>query len=183
MREPWPVAATSAEPHTPPQVSADGNFYWDSERWVPMPQAVPVAPTKPVPNHTAAGLVIVGAAMAVIGCFLPWLSATAPFIGTVTRDAISSPDGEVIAAVATVCALIGIVMWARRVGFVVPIVLLIAAAIAMWTVVADYQDINSRVQAVNSTSIVAEVGVGVYLTGLGVIIWAIGAVAGFRQHR
>lgn len=173
-------------PPPPPKVSDDGKFYWDGERWVPMPEASAVAavvPAKPLPNRTAAGLVIVGASMAVIGTFLPWLTMTAPFVGTITRDAISSPDGEFIAVAGTVGALLGVAMWARRVGLVVPIVLLIAAAISMWAVVVDYQDISGRVESVNSTSIVAEVGVGVYLTGLGVVIWAIGALVGFRQHQ
>src|SRR5436309_2975465 len=96
----------AGEPPPPPRVSDNGKFYWDGERWVPMPEASPVAavvvPAKPLPNRTAASLVIVGAGMAVIGTFLPWLSMSAPFVGTLTRDAISSPDGEIIAAVGTV---------------------------------------------------------------------------------
>jgi hypothetical protein len=174
----------SAEPPPPPKVSDDGKFYWDGERWVPMPDEPAVQPSKPLPNRVGAGLVIAGAAMAVIGCFLPWISATAPFIGTVTRDAISSPDGQVIAGIAAVSALVGVIAWVRRVGLVVPIVLLVAAAIDMWAFVIDYQDISGRVQSLSGNNlIVAEVGVGVYLTGLGVVVWAVGAVVSFRQKR
>ena len=149
-----------------------------------MPDEPAVQPSKPLPNRVGAGLVIAGAAMAVIGCFLPWISATAPFIGTVTRDAISSPDGQVIAGIAAVSALVGVIAWVRRVGLVVPIVLLVAAAIDMWAFVIDYQDISGRVQSLSGNNlIVAEVGVGVYLTGLGVVVWAVGAVVSFRQKR
>jgi len=40
----------SAEPPPPPQVSADGKFYWDGQRWVPMqtPAAPQVAQPPPV---------------------------------------------------------------------------------------------------------------------------------------
>lgn len=146
-----------------------------------------MVPTKPLPNRMAAGLVIAGAVMAVIGCFLPWISVTVPFFGTISRDAISGSDGEILAAVATISALIGVVMWVRRVGVIVPIVLFIAAAIAMTVVVVDYEDISHSVQSMNVQSVnltldVAEVGIGVFVTALGVVIWGIGSVAGLRQR-
>ena len=174
----------SAEPPPPPRLSPDGKFYWDGERWVPMPDEPSALPAKPLPNRIGAGLVIGGAALAVIGCFLPWISATAPFIGTVTRDAISSPDGEVIASIAGISALVGVVVWVRRVGLVVPIALLVAAAIDMWVFVIDYQDLSGRIQGLSGNNlIVAEIGVGAYLTGFGVVTWAVGAVVSFRQKR
>jgi uncharacterized RDD family membrane protein YckC len=38
----------SIEPTPPPQVSPDGRFYWDGQRWVPMPTpAAQEAPAKP----------------------------------------------------------------------------------------------------------------------------------------
>ncbi len=33
----------------PPQVSPDGRFYWDGQRWVPFQQAAPAAQTAPAP--------------------------------------------------------------------------------------------------------------------------------------
>jgi hypothetical protein len=171
-------------PAEPPKLSPDGKFYWDETRWVPMPAAaatIPVSPVKALPNRLAGGLVTVGGAIAVIGCFLPWISASA-FIATLTRDGISLPDGQIVAALATISALFGVVMLARRVTVLMPIVLLLTAALAMWTVVADYQHFNSRVPSLGSdTAIVAQIGVGIYATGLGVIIWAIGALAGIPR--
>jgi hypothetical protein len=171
-------------PVQPPQLSPDGRFYWDGARWVPMPgaSAAPLAPTKPLPNRLAGGLVTAGGTIAVVGCFLPWISASA-FIGTVTRDGISSPDGQILAGVAAISALLGVLMLARRVSLVVPLFLALTAAGAMWILAVDYQDLNSRVQGVGSTSgVIAEIGPGIYAAALGVIIWAIGAVAGLYRH-
>jgi len=37
-----------SEPPPPPQVSPDGKFYWDGERWVPMPAgSAPTPPSAP----------------------------------------------------------------------------------------------------------------------------------------
>jgi hypothetical protein len=41
-----------AEPPPPPQVSPDGRFYWDGQRWVPMP--VPALPPQRVPMQATA---------------------------------------------------------------------------------------------------------------------------------
>ena len=34
----------SAEPPPPPEISSDGKFYWDGQRWLPMAGTAPVAP-------------------------------------------------------------------------------------------------------------------------------------------
>jgi len=34
----------ASEPPLPPQVSPDGRFYWDGQRWVPMPTDTPNQP-------------------------------------------------------------------------------------------------------------------------------------------
>jgi hypothetical protein len=147
---------------------------------------VQALPPKPVPNRVAGGLIVAGGGIAVAGCFLPWISASAPFVGTVSRDGVSNPDGQLIAGLAAASALIGVVMLARRVWLVVPIVVFLLALIATWTVVLDYQDVNSRIQNVTSTDttipIVAEVGSGIYATGLGIVVWAIGAIAGLARQ-
>jgi hypothetical protein len=151
----------------------------------PATPEVPVAPVKPAPNRVAGGMVLAGGAIAIVGCFLPWISASA-FLVTVSKDGISSSDGQIIAGLAVLSALLGVLMLSRRVGLVVPIVLLVLAAVAMWAVILDYSDLNNRVtnllNSSNSTvTFVAEIGPGIYATGLGVVIWGLGALAGFRR--
>jgi hypothetical protein len=147
--------------------------------------AAPVAPAKPMPNRLAGGMALAGGAIAIIGCFLPWISASA-FLITISKDGISSPDGQIIAGLAAFSALLGVLMLARRVGLVVPIVLLVVAAVAMWAVILDYGDLNNRITNLTNSSnstvtVVAQIGPGIYATGFGIVIWGLGAVAGFRR--
>jgi hypothetical protein len=152
---------------------------------MPVAQTGSLARATPVPNRIAGSMVVAGGAIAIVGCFLPWISASALFL-TVTRDGISSPDGQVIAGLAVFSCLFGVLMLARRVGVVVPIVLVLTAGLALWAVVLDYQDLSSRVASLSSDSsstipIVAQIGAGIYATGLGIAVWAFGAIYGFRR--
>ena len=189
MDQPAPTPEVSSQPAAPPQLSPDGKFYWDGQRWVPMPAAAapatPVAPAKPGANRLAGGMVLAGGAIAIVGCFLPWISASA-FVVTISKDGISSPDGQIIAGLATFSVLFGLLMLARRVGLVVPIVVLLLAAVAMWVVSADYGDLNNRVASLTNSSnstvtVVAQIGPGIYATGLGILIWGLDALAGFKR--
>jgi hypothetical protein len=136
-------------------------------------------------NRISGALVIGGAALATIGCFLPWISEVPPPIDTVTRDVFLSAqhaplpgvDGMVITALALVSALLGVLLLTghRQRSAVVAASLL--AVIAGVTVVADYLDIDGSVQTLRSTYFfIAQVGPGVYLTAVGVVIWGIGAL-------
>jgi len=83
----------------------------------------------------------------------------------------------VITALALVSALLGVLLLTghRQRSAVVAASLL--AVIAGVTVVADYLDIDGSVQTLRSTYFfIAQVGPGVYLTAVGVVIWGIGAL-------
>lgn len=77
----------------PPRVSADGNFYWDGERWVPMqqplpsPQAPNVVVTPPPPTNGLAITSLVFGIMSWIVC--PLIGGTvAAACGQVARNQI-----------------------------------------------------------------------------------------------
>jgi len=62
----------SAHPPSQPQISADGKFYWDGQRWVPMQQAAPmqVRPTSHRGRNFGlgcVGLIVLVIVLAVIG--------------------------------------------------------------------------------------------------------------------
>lgn len=125
-----------------------------------------------------------GAAIAAIGCFLPWIGATPPEVDTVTRDIFSSAnraalpgvDGTVITGLALIGLLLGLLMWTGRKARGAAVVALLLATVAAVTVVADYLDLNGSVEILRTTYFdIVQVGVGVYVTGLGVVIWTIGA--------
>lgn len=64
----------SAQPPGQPQISADGKFYWDGQRWVPMQQAAPAPPQ--ATSHRGrnlglgcVGLIVLVIVIAVIGSY------------------------------------------------------------------------------------------------------------------
>lgn len=47
---------SSPKPTLPPQVSADGRFWWDGKQWVPFVQSATVVPGAAVPGQIAEGV-------------------------------------------------------------------------------------------------------------------------------
>jgi hypothetical protein len=168
--------------HPPePQYSADGRLYWDGQQWQPLPEA-----TKPTPQRIGGILILAGAAAVLAAPFLPWLEASAPLIGSISRNSISSPDGQILAAVAGVGGLIGLVILVRGPGILMGVLAFLVALVAGEIVLVDYQDMSHRVASISSSgsSIIADVGPGPYLAAIGVLVWASGGlVALFGRRR
>ncbi len=142
---------------------------------------------RPELTRASGGLVMGGAAIAAIGCFLPWIGETPPEVDIVTRAIFSSAyhaslpgvDGTVITGLALVGVLLGLLMWTGRMARGAAVAALVLAIVAAVTVVADYLDLNGSVEILRTTYFhLVQVGVGVYVTGLGVVIWTIGAAVG-----
>jgi hypothetical protein len=129
----------------------------------------------PSPNRVAGGLVAVGAAIAAIGGLLPSITASALILSGISR-----PYGQIIAVVATESALLGVLMMSRRVMLIVPVALLLLAVGAMRVLVVDYQVLN---EFSPTRGVLAQMVPGIYATGLGVVIWAIGALASIWERR
>jgi hypothetical protein len=163
----------------PPQYSPDGRFYWDGQRWQPMPQA------KAATSRISGVLVLTGAAAVVIGTFLPWMEASAPFVGTITRDLISSPDGEILAGIGAVGGLLGLLLLLRGPGIVAGALALLVAAGAGYVLTFDYQEVSQTVSGVTggSVPVIAHVGPGPYLSGLGLVVWILGGLVGLFGRR
>ena len=137
--------------------------------------------------RVSAGLVMGGTAIAAIGCFLPWIGETPPEVDTVSRDIFSSAyhaalpgvDGTVITGLALVGVLLGLLMWTGRMARGAAVAALLLAVVAAVTVVADYLDLIGSVEILRTTYFqIVRVGVGLYVTGLGVVVWTIGAAVG-----
>ena len=157
-----------------PRVSADGRFYWDGAKWVPL------STNQSDVNRTAGAIVIAGAVITVVGCFLPAIEITAPFVGTISRSYISSGDGAVVAGIALFAGLLGLLLLIRRVGIVVPIVLLLAVLGAGWAIAVDYLDASRRLTSLPSLAI-GSVGAGLYAAAFGIVVLAAGTVVAFRR--
>jgi hypothetical protein len=138
-------------------------------------------------------MVLGGATIAGLGCFQPWISevqnvdALAP---TLTRNIFSSADsaalpgadGKVITALALISVVLSLVMWVRPMQRVAALIALLLATVAATAVVGDYLDINASIETLRTVYFqIFQVGTGVYITGFGVALWAIGAAVGLLR--
>ena len=159
-----------------PRVSADGKFFWDGQAWKPMP----AAPAAAAPVNRAPGLVILaGGIIIVIAPFFPWLSATAPFVGTISRSLMDGGgDGVILLVVGAAVAALGGFAAARGPQKWVGVLALIPLAISGLVSILDYSDVSGRVSNATAASdlIIASVGPGPFVAGFGIVIGAIGAV-------
>jgi hypothetical protein len=141
---------------------------------------------KAAPTRLPGILVLTGAAVVLVATFMPWLTATAPFVGTTSRNLIDGGDGQILAGVAVAAGLLGLTMLVRGPNTVMVILVALLAAVASWVIVLDYQEVSGRVAnvptAAGGFTIIAEVGPGPYLAGVGVIVWVIGGIVGFAKR-
>jgi hypothetical protein len=139
----------------------------------------------PIRNRVSAGLVIAGGAIATIGCLQPWISETPPNVDVLTRNIFSTvhsaplpgSDGQIITALALGSAVLGLVLLIGRMRTSYAIVVLMFGVIAGEAVLADWLDMSSTLQLYDDTYFfMAQIGAGIYITAVGVVMWEIGAL-------
>jgi hypothetical protein len=160
----------------------DGSWWWQASDgvWYPeqsyRPAPPPPAPGASTPGRadrkTGAALVMAGGAAAIVGAFLPWATITAPFVGTISKAGIEG-DGMFTAALG---AGIGVVGWmAQRAAW--PRVLAVVAFLAIvglgGIAAFEYSNVSSAVDGM-PTTVLASVGIGIYLTGAASVLAMIG---------
>jgi hypothetical protein len=161
---PLPVAVTSAVPGPVSPGAA--------------PVAVSVAAAPATPIDWGALLVLVAGALAILGSFLPWLTATVALVGTVTRNGIDGGgDGLVTLILGLLVVLLGIALLAgsgsaktARIGTI------LAAVVLAWIVYVDVGNVNERVAEITGDYATASVGMGLYVIGLAAILAVAGAL-------
>jgi hypothetical protein len=93
--------------------------------------------------------------------------------------ALPGVDGTVISALALASIVLSVLIWVRRIALIAALIALLLATVAAVTVVVDYLDINSSIETLRTVYFhIFQVGIGVYVTAIGVTIWAIGAGTG-----
>jgi hypothetical protein len=135
-------------------------------------------------------MAIVGAGIAGIGTLLPWVTFTAPFIGTISNSGIQG-DGKLVIVASTAVAaggiayLVGVRLW--------PLVLIPAMA-GLAVVVVDLINFSYTIDAIQSQArqvnagglsslfagaISVSRGTGIYVSGIGLLIALAAGMWGF----
>jgi hypothetical protein len=121
--------------------------------------------------------VLIGGVLAALGSFLPWITATAAFVGTISRNGFDGGgDGIITAALGIVIALLGISLLARsgsprvaRIGAIA------CAAVLGWVTITDINSVNDRIRSIDSNVATASVGMGLIVVGFAAVVTVIGA--------
>ena len=111
---------------------------------------------------------LAGAAVAVIGAFLPWVSVASAF-GSLGVNGIEG-DGKITAGLAAVGGALLWSGWAKRkLGSVIATI--VVAAIAGAVTLYDWTKMSGKVRDLNDSSdfVRASIGLGFYVTGVGIV--------------
>lgn len=142
----------------------------------------PVGPTAPAAARDGNSLIlIVAGVLVIVGSFLPWISAHSGF-GTISRSGIEGGGDGLFTLIAGVgIAAIGA---SRFFGFAEPsgavrfFPPLIAGLIVIGLAVIDGIQLGERARSVASEFVIADIGEGLYVVGLGGVLSVLGALTG-----
>ena len=153
----------------------------------PPPSAAP-APTSPpgpaawaTPATGAAGLnlaavaVIIGGAIYAVAAFLPWVSMSAPLIGTVTRSGMEGGDGYIVVAIGAVLVLAGVQGFRGTVSARMRVLTMLVAAAALGLTALEYNNIRGVIDGIDADyRDLATVGLGVSAMAVGGVLALVG---------
>lgn len=158
----------------------EGGLVTDYPNQPPLPAATPWPPPPPPPPqrppaaraHWSLFAVIGGAALAVLGSFLPWVDVTAPFIGSISVEGTEG-DGKLTLALG-LAILLGVIDQAawRVVG-------LLAAVGVLGMALYDISDISNAIGDAGEVSdglVSASVGIGLWAVLVGSLAAIVGIV-------
>jgi hypothetical protein len=137
----------------------------------------------PKPIVWAGAIIIAGGALAILGSFLPWVTATAAFVGTIGRNGIDGGgDGMFTIIAGIIAALCGIALLARSGRAIVARVgALICAAGLGYIFIIDLGNVNERISSIDTDFATASVGAGLYVVGLAAVLLVAGGLFGIRS--
>lgn len=127
-----------------------------------------------IPNYHALGryTVIAGSLIAAAGSFLPWMTATAPLVGTISKNGLEGGDGLIALGLAAVAA--GLTLSPARFR---ELMMALCGTAILGLFVFNWVDIEERVESLADTEgVLASVGLGLYALvagGIGVVAGAV----------
>jgi hypothetical protein len=137
------------------------------------------------PERLAGILTIVGGGCAVVGSFLPWIEATDPSSGiTLTKAGIEGHYAMLVDLLAVVAAGIGgFVLFRRPASAAVVLTLTVLALAQLGIVIFVGSNLSHGVVQLQAVGAVASIGPGLYLTGFGTVVAAVGGILGWKERR
>ena len=168
----------------------NGPGWWRASdgRWYPPVGLPPPTPWPPSPTpvlRVSDGWfwTAVGAAVAVvIGAALPWVTATAPFVGTISRSGIDGGgDGLITGAIGVGIGVIALATRRRR-DRNVGIAVVLLAVVLIGLAIAEMANVQHRINSIDSRYVSAEIGIGLYVTLFGAVAGIVAGVLRFTRR-
>lgn len=124
--------------------------------------------------------VLGGATLLIAAPFFPFLSATAAFVGSVSRSGVEITSGEalVLAAVGVIAGLLGLRSLGKAKGRVPVLVGLVGLGLSIYY----YVQIDERVRDIGTDIGFASIGAGIWMALAGSALIAVGAIAANRRR-
>jgi hypothetical protein len=147
---------------------------------VPLPRQGGAPPVLPAPAPRSGGafavIGLLGGVLVLAGSVLPWLTITAPVVGTLTRSGLDAGgDGILTLLLGVAAAGIGIARLATRVHPLVQRVPVVLGAGVLAVTVLDLSRVGAALEAIGSASPVhPSAGPGLYLLVVGSVVTAAG---------
>ncbi len=149
----------------------------------PPPPETPPRETAPPSDRSSSldwggVLFLIAGGLVVLGSFLPWISATAAFIGTISRNGIDGGDGVITVGLGILTGLFGVSLLARsgrpsvaRVGA------LFIGLITLYLALVEIGSASARAREITNDYATGQVGAGLYVIALGAILAIIAALS------
>lgn len=142
-------------------------------------------PVDPKVLAVPAWIAVGGGVAMIVGSFLPWITATAPFIGSFTKSGVDGGgDGMFSVALGAIVAALGLTLL-KGTGRFFPKAMGVISAGGLGLLLAIYESNNVRDRIADVTAksdlIVASVGSGLYLIGAAAVAVIVAGV--MAAHR
>ena len=163
------------------QLDACPNCHAPNPTKPPAPPATeaPIAPTPQTKKTPTAGWVaVLAGGLIAIGSILPWITATAVFVGSISVGGMEG-DGKITVALGVLLLILGFVAIGGGKMHPGPLILLGIGAIAV--VVANYSNIQDVVDETRKSGVgVASIGYGFWMVAIGGVVAVVGAALAKR---
>lgn len=119
-----------------------------------------------------------GAALLIVSPFFPFLSATAAFVGSISRSGVEITNGEalVLSAVGVIAGLVALRSLGGRKSAGLVLLGIVGIALTFYYFI----QVDERVRDVGSEAAIASIGAGIWTAFAGAALVAIGALTSIR---